>query len=378
MSMPNKIVFSFALFSILILTGCQSPSQFNAEQPGIASNTKALNNIQPSALPEIKQTDLEPLLKQLGLIDKINAWDGKLLFIKKDLSKKSSFQQYQYNSRYQDINNNQIMDSEDQGFFNPASTVKVGIAALALEKLNTLKLGRSTEYRPVGSPVWHSVEEDIKKMLVISDNEASNRLILWLGFQALNLSMQAKGVKHYAVNRLMLNQGTLIDSPAMEIRFESRIIPMTKQMVSISPACWEIKTTIGNCATATALTGILMRIIKPEFFSATEIFEIEESDRIWLQNIMSKSPKQLNFQLENTFCRFLHPISQKIANQSGRLISKCGIGLFNHTFVDSSFLQTDSDQEYFIIFSISPPQKISKNKAIKWMNYSTHKIIKSL
>ena len=102
-------------------------------------------------------------------------------------------------------------------YFYPASTVKLPTALLALEKINRLGvdgLTRDTtmhtgaaghgqtpaltdQSAPGGQP---TIGHYIRKILLVSDNDAYNRLYEFLGQQALNESMHAKG---YLDTRIM-------------------------------------------------------------------------------------------------------------------------------------------------------------------------------
>lgn len=95
-------------------------------------------------------------------------------------------------------------------YFYPASTVKLPTAALALEKLKRLNLpgldrntamltGSAADYQteatvddtsPTGLP---SIGHYIKKILLVSDNDAYNRLYEFIGQQELNESLRKKG-----------------------------------------------------------------------------------------------------------------------------------------------------------------------------------------
>lgn len=95
-------------------------------------------------------------------------------------------------------------------YFYPASTVKMPTAFLALEKLNQLNLihldktsvmltgaGRSPQTAATvdlsaksGLP---SVEQYVKKIFLVSDNDAYNRLYEFLGQAGLNEQLQTKG-----------------------------------------------------------------------------------------------------------------------------------------------------------------------------------------
>tara|TARA_R110002096_G_scaffold398424_3_gene594544 strand:- start:2399 stop:3634 length:1236 start_codon:yes stop_codon:yes gene_type:complete len=95
-------------------------------------------------------------------------------------------------------------------YFYPASTVKLPTALLALEKLNELAipgLTRDTtmltgvasdwqtaaEADPTSLSGLPSVGHYIRKILLVSDNDAFNRLYEFIGQQPLNESLHAKG-----------------------------------------------------------------------------------------------------------------------------------------------------------------------------------------
>lgn len=95
-------------------------------------------------------------------------------------------------------------------YFYPASTVKLPVAILALQKLNELNIPgldmnstmitgaggfRQTEVRndpssPDGSP---TIAHYIKKILLVSDNDAFNRLYEFLGQEYINRSLHKMG-----------------------------------------------------------------------------------------------------------------------------------------------------------------------------------------
>jgi len=337
-------------------------------------------NLQENLTPNIREdsTKIETILQEKNQLQTAQAWQFKALFIKVNQTENPpQLNYYYYQSIYEDSNNNQIQDSPDQGFFNPASTVKVGISALVLEKLNNLNLGLETQYRITGTSQWYSIQEDIKKSLIISDNSATNRLILFLGFNQLQTRMQSLEINSYSVNRLMLDQGTLVNSPALELKFQDKIIPQPSQATTVVSHCFEIAQKTGNCANAKDLAEIFMRLVQPEFYPEEKRFKLRENDRIFLLQMLSKTPQEVGLNYENTFCRFLDPLGKKFANNTGILLNKCGIGLFTHSFVDSSFLETDTGQKYYIIMAVNPPNQISQNEAINWFNLIAELILKA-
>lgn len=100
-------------------------------------------------------------------------------------------------------------------YFYPASTVKMPVAFLALEKLNNLGLSRTTsmitEKGYAGqTPVYNdpttpdgrpTLEHYIKKIFLVSDNDANNRLYEFLGQQYLQDHLSKKGYKDAQIIR---------------------------------------------------------------------------------------------------------------------------------------------------------------------------------
>ena len=92
-------------------------------------------------------------------------------------------------------------------YFYPASTVKMPIAFLALERLNNLKINRNATFiteksyagqtavynEPTSADGRPTLEHYIKKLFLVSDNDASNRLYEFLGQQYINDQLKAKG-----------------------------------------------------------------------------------------------------------------------------------------------------------------------------------------
>lgn len=267
--------------------GCHSvfqtskPRSFNRSTPEAIANKPKQNRQDLAAISRI--------LEAGDFLNQIKAWNGKILIVKFDPDRSpNEFRYYNYQT---DLTSDRksIQSPSDRGFFNPASTVKVSLAALALEKLNRLGFSRESEYQIAGTSSWYRIDDDIRRALVLSDNEAANRLILWVGFDSINQQLKQKGVKNLTINRLMLNRRTLVNSPAFNLRHD-RLITQSTQTVSIKSSCYETESQIGNCATAIGLVGVLNRLVQPEYFTATERFNLNPSNQAWLQMVMSHTP----------------------------------------------------------------------------------------
>ncbi len=102
---------------------------------------------------------------------------------------------------------------DPEKYFYPASTVKLPVVLLALEKLNDLRITGLTRDTPMltgaDRPAQTAVTADstsesglpsvahyVKKILLASDNDAFNRLYEFLGPGYINETLQAKGYTH--------------------------------------------------------------------------------------------------------------------------------------------------------------------------------------
>jgi hypothetical protein len=99
---------------------------------------------------------------------------------------------------------------DSTGYYYPASTIKLPIAALTLQKLNELNIpalnkyttmiteaqsaGQTAVYNDPTSPDGRpTIANYIKKILLVSDNDASNRLYEFLGQAYINNALQKMG-----------------------------------------------------------------------------------------------------------------------------------------------------------------------------------------
>jgi hypothetical protein len=253
-------------------------------------------------------------------------------------------------------------------YFYPASTVKLAASVLALEKLNALKMDKSATFHTLknrpsqleiktdssAASVLPSIAHYIKKILLVSDNEAYNRLYEFLGQRPFNESMAKKGFqgvrlthrlqtplprlenqytnpiqlidasgkllyqqseafndKPYAANKpILLGKGTMNDAGLVENR----------------PLDFSLK----NAYPLQAQHLFLQRLMLPEAFPKKDQLNLSKEDYQFLYRYMSMYPtesKEPTYQEEfATFCKFLYYGSEKNAllNPSIRIFNKVG------------------------------------------------------
>lgn len=103
-------------------------------------------------------------------------------------------------------------------YFNPASTVKLPLALLSLEKLNKLPINGLNKYTPMRFDSSYPGEKDlsidttaasgkpsiahfIKRAFIISENDPYNRMYQFVGQQGINRSLHEKGYKDVRITR---------------------------------------------------------------------------------------------------------------------------------------------------------------------------------
>ncbi|MDP4619827.1 MAG: class A beta-lactamase-related serine hydrolase [Sediminibacterium sp.] len=122
-------------------------------------------------------------------------------------------------------------------YFYPASTVKFPLSVLALEKLNNLKVAglnkgttaiydsvtarQETIYNnPYAIDGRQTIEQAIKEVLVVSDNNAANRLYEFLGQEYIHSQLANRGYPEvYIRNRLELGRTPLENRQTQTVQF---------------------------------------------------------------------------------------------------------------------------------------------------------------
>lgn len=96
------------------------------------------------------------------------------------------------------INHEYNVDNED--YFYPASTVKLPIALLAIEKVNESKfIALDTPFRVENEIEKSTLHDEILKMFIISDNDSFNRIFEFLGQDYINGKLRALGFENTTI-----------------------------------------------------------------------------------------------------------------------------------------------------------------------------------
>ncbi len=260
----------------------------------------------------------------LGVIDYPSRYKLQILYtrIDRDSQNKPSFTTFTYR-----VN--------DTLYFYPASTVKFPAALVALEKLNEAGisgLNRNTWYvvdTPLSptTPVKGdstskngkaSIAHYIKKILLVSDNDAYNRLYDFIGQKALNEILHKKGYKSVRLNhRLSMALDYEGNRFTNEVKFYN-----DSGLVYVSPARYNsdsvyndmyglyiglgylngngvvkkpLDFTVKNYISLSDLQDMLTAVIFPESVPASARFNFTENDRQFLLKYMSMYPHENDY-----------------------------------------------------------------------------------
>src|SRR6187551_313259 len=198
-----KIFPRTAIIFLLLTMACKTPVKISRSQP-IESKTDSTINVSGITNPF-----LVDILKQYPAFFQsvLSNPDNKVQIIYTQIDRGNNGNP-KFTDHYFNIN--------DSSYFYPASTVKSPIAILALQKLNELKIagldknstmiseadysGQTEVYNDPSSPDGRpTIEHYIKKILLVSDNDAFNRLYEFLGQEYINNTLHKMGYKEVQI-----------------------------------------------------------------------------------------------------------------------------------------------------------------------------------
>ena len=234
-------------------------------------------------------------------------------------------------------------------YFYPASTVKFPVSLLALQRLNELKdkgidkystmitetaySGQTPVYNdpttPDGKP---NIAQYIKKILMVSDNDAYNRLYEFLGQEYINSELQKKGHNDVQLlHRLQISlsedenrhtnpvkfldpQGNLLYEQPMQ--YNKTVYPTRND--SLGKAYYSGGKLVNgpmnfskkNRISLEDLHSILVGLVFPVKVHAEERFNISEDDRKFLFKYMSQFPgesasPEYDSSYQDAYCKFI-------------------------------------------------------------------------
>lgn len=220
-------------------------------------------------------------------------------------------------------------------YFNPASTVKLPLALLALEKLNNLNQPQVTKFTAMqfdsaysgqtrewtdstAESGYPSIAHFIKKAFLVSDNDAYSRMYEFVGQETINRSLHAKGYpdtrithrfvrltpeenRHTNPVRFIKPDGTLLyKQPAAYNKDPFDF----SHSVKIGKAYYDARDSLvhepfdftgRNNLSLETLQQILQSVLFPNSVPAKQRFNLRKDDYAFLYQYLSQFPGETNY-----------------------------------------------------------------------------------
>jgi hypothetical protein len=304
--------------------------------------------------------------------------------IDRDENNKPSFTDYTYNLSNQ--------------YFYPASTVKMPVAFLALEKLNELKQKGIDKYttmvtdssapkqtfvytHPSAENSSPSIAHYIKQIFLVSDNDAFNRLYEFLGQEYIQKKLKAKGYKDAAIRHrlqtpLSIEQNKITNavnfydtagnlllaqsSQYSKAKFPELNVQLGKGYYSGSTLVNEpFDFSLKNRLRLEDLHSILKSVIFQEYMPAKKRFNLTDDDYDFLLHWMSAYPKESKYPYYDStnywdnYCKFLLFGSEKNTPPNHiRMFNKVGDAY--GFLIDAAYIiDTKNNVEFMLSATIS-------------------------
>jgi hypothetical protein len=283
-------------------------------------------------------------------------------------------------------------------YFYPASTVKLPVALLALQKLNELKdkginrntamltetafSGQSSVFNdPTTIDGRPTIAHYIKKILLVSNNDAYNRLYEFLGQEYINTEMKKKGYDDVQVlHRLNIFLTEAENRSTNPVRFydtaNNLLYDQPAQTSAMKYAAREDSLGLGYYSGGKLKNGpmdfskknrlqledlhrIVISVIFPESVKPSERFNISEDDRQFFLRYMSMYPTESHYppyaadtaNYWPAYCKFLFYGAERTDPVDGiRIFNKPG-DAYGH-MIDAAYIVDHKNKIEFFVSAI--------------------------
>jgi hypothetical protein len=291
-------------------------------------------------------------------------------------------------------------------YFYPASTIKLPMVLLAFEKLNQLNIKKLNKFTPMFSDSIYSGQLSAKKdttaenglpsiahyarkILLVSDNDASNRLYEFVGQKEVNATLKKKGYnmrilhrlerplkpdqnRHTEAVRFVQNDSIIYSQPMLfnedSIRAPRKVLKGIGYMKDNNSRINKpFDFTYKNFYPLQEQQEILKTVLFPDYVDEKRKFNITTADRKFIKQYMSQLPRETKhpaYSKDKTYtdayCKFLMfgetkkqipsniRIFNKVGDAYGYLLDNAYIVDFknNIEFMLSVVINTNTDGIY--------------------------------
>ena len=265
------------------------------------------------------------------------------------------------------INHEYNIDNED--YFYPASTVKLPIALLAIEKVNESKfITLDTPFKVENEIEKSTLHDEILKMFIISDNKSFNRIFEFLGQDYINGKLKALGFDNTKIfHRLSVEDSDNLETKKVFFFTEKDSFFIQTYNRKIDPHQMDglkkgkkFYDTSGNLVKEAMdfskknrisiddLHEMTAQIYLPENYSNKNSFKLDKEQRAFIWEAMSASPNKLGLSIEKypgNFVKFFVRGDEKendTIKNSLKIYNKVGTAYGQIT--ETAFIESDSNK----------------------------------
>ena len=269
----------------------------------------------------------------------------------------------------------------DSVYFYPASTVKLPVAILALEKLKDLNekkglsLSRETKYKVQGDTLYHSIKNDIEAIFAVSDNDAFNRLFEFLGPDEINSELRSKGLSPVRISHRLstedafnLNTKPLIFYPDASQENMGITMPVSHNAEIKNLELKEITKGVGYYQNDTLVNSpfdfslknyfplsvqhqLMKQLFFPGNFRETSRFDLDSEDRKFLFQAMSQMPREAGYNPQEYYDSyvkfFIYGDSKESIPENIKIYNKVGDAY--GTLTETAYIKDESKNIEFIL-----------------------------
>lgn len=205
---------------------------------------------------------------------------------------------------------------DKKNYFYPASSIKLPIALLTIEKINeNPNLNINSEFSIKGDSIITTFKKEITDLFIISSNESYNRLFEFLGQDYINKKLKQKGFKDFSIyHRLSTKESDNLKTKEINFYRNGEINQIQKSINNKPLTKLNLKNLnkgIGfildnelqnksmdfsrkNYFSIEELNNILICLFFPEV-SKNKKFNLSNSQNLLIQKLMSSTPFDMGF-----------------------------------------------------------------------------------
>ena len=205
---------------------------------------------------------------------------------------------------------------DKKNYFYPASSIKLPIALLTIEKINeNPNLNINSEFLIEGDSIITTFKKEITDLFIISSNESYNRLFEFLGQDYINKKLKQKGFKDFSIyHRLSTKESDNLKTKEINFYRNGEINQIQKSINNKPLTKLNLKNLnkgVGfildnelqdksmdfsrkNYFSIEELNNILIFLFFPEI-SKNKKFNLSKSQNLLIQKLMSSTPYDMGF-----------------------------------------------------------------------------------